>query len=652
MRSLILFIFFFNFVFCVSSFFEEDCLKKVVESHIEGKCANQLKTLCRRHDLLFTFWDSSSRIFKNGLTATSQLDLGNYDLCLSIDDNLDNVHILGKYCSTQWETAVPKGALEELIFIMEKYNPMHLLTNKTYLDSFQNVVKYEAPSDEKIYLTGSICIPDACSPIEFKKVFNPYIYPVVDLECNCLTKDGPYLSVSETIITICIGVILLVVIGTTIYHVWFYNKYEVDPHELIKAFSAFHNGKKLITISKGNPDQIQCIHGLRFLSMIWVIAGHSFSSGTSFPQMNKDDVDEWKTKLYSEYIQAGHYAVDTFFFLSGLLLAYGYMKQMKGVEVASQIKGIPLMILNRYIRLTPAVAALFFVSISFFKSLGNGPMWYLYVNYVNDTCKNIWLKYFLYIQNYGPAEDMCYLQTWYLSADMQMFVVAPIVLIPAALYFRKNLRVVIASLSGLIVFCVGLTIAIRYIVDDYTNEYDTHSRLSNYLVGIIGGIIMHTLRGKDIKINKVVNLVTWIITLSVMVFLILYLHDVVQNPTVDKTNFFYALQRPIWSAGILWIVFSCHFGYGGIINDILSIPCFQIGSRLSYCMYIVHFMVIFLYSGSLRTYQLVNDYTMLYLTCGHVVASMLVATIWTLLFEAPMIILNKMLFGKLDSPKK
>ncbi|XP_044748205.1 nose resistant to fluoxetine protein 6-like [Coccinella septempunctata] len=644
----------------------DHCLQRAESVKLSEICSKQLKNLCKNHDLLFSFWDSSSRQIHSGLSATNNEDLGNYDQCISIDEKLGDTNILGKFCPLQWATALPKNILTELVVALEEYNPINILRhNETSrlgsstekVDVFKQVVNLQANAEkDNIILIGSICIPDGCTPEEFTEVFNPYIYPVdytvQNSSTNCFTKeDISHMSTFQIIVTICICVIVSIVIVSTAYHAWLYNKNKEEPPEIIKAFSVLNNGKKLFKISWGNKEQIQCIHGLRFLSMVWVIAGHTFAGADSIPHFNHKDVEKWKSQLYSEYIQAGHYAVDTFFFLSGFLLAYGYMKQMKDVQVSKQIKSIPLMILHRYLRLTPAVAALFFVSLSFLESLGNGPLWIYSLEVINEPCRKNWWKYFLYIQNYG-SDKMCYLHTWYLSADMQMFLVAPIVLIPASVYFRRNLRIVISALAGLTIFCVGLTIGIRYIVDDYSNEYDTHSRLSDYLVGIIGGILIHTQRGKHIKINKILNLVLWIVSLALMIFLVLYLNDVVENPTKDKTNFFYAIQRPIWSACILWIIFSCHHGYGGIINRFLCISCFQIGSRLSYCMYIVHLSLIIYNIGAVRTYQFVNDYNVLYTVCGNVVASLIISLLWTLTFEAPMIILNKMLLGKFESPKK
>lgn len=45
---------------------------------------------------------------------------------------------------------------------------------------------------------------------------------------------------------------------------------------LLTAFSALSNGKKLLTINN-SPSQLKCLDGLRFLSMMWVVLGHSYA---------------------------------------------------------------------------------------------------------------------------------------------------------------------------------------------------------------------------------------------------------------------------------------------------------------------------------------------------------------------------------------
>ena len=45
------------------------------------------------------------------------------------------------------------------------------------------------------------------------------------------------------------------------------------------AFSVYTNGKKILNVEQ-KGDQIFCIHGIRFVSMTWVILGHTFYFGT------------------------------------------------------------------------------------------------------------------------------------------------------------------------------------------------------------------------------------------------------------------------------------------------------------------------------------------------------------------------------------
>lgn len=42
---------------------------------------------------------------------------------------------------------------------------------------------------------------------------------------------------------------------------------------LFTSFSVITNGKKLLTVSR-NPEQFHCLHGIRWLSMMWVVLGH------------------------------------------------------------------------------------------------------------------------------------------------------------------------------------------------------------------------------------------------------------------------------------------------------------------------------------------------------------------------------------------
>ena len=88
------------------------------------------------------------------------------------------------------------------------------------------------------------------------------------------------------------------------------------------SFNPINNVKKLFTVSKRGDQSLAVLNGVRVLSIGWVVIGHSFNFTLLTPTVNFINI----TLLYKGFlfglIPAAMYAVDTFFFLSGLLTCY------------------------------------------------------------------------------------------------------------------------------------------------------------------------------------------------------------------------------------------------------------------------------------------------------------------------------------------
>lgn len=89
----------------------------------------------------------------------------------------------------------------------------------------------------------------------------------------------------------------------------------------------FKNSKSLFDLSKSeDPDTIHCLHGLRALSIIWILVGHRYMLTFQRPIANSTAYSKWLETVFSAIVNSHTMAADTFLFMSGLLLTWSLMK--------------------------------------------------------------------------------------------------------------------------------------------------------------------------------------------------------------------------------------------------------------------------------------------------------------------------------------
>merc|ERR550534_2432024 len=102
----------------------------------------------------------------------------------------------------------------------------------------------------------------------------------------------------------------------------------------------------------------------------------------------------------------------------------------------------------------------------------------------------------------------------------------------------------------------------------------------------------------------------------------------------------------MWCVSVAWVTLACARGYGGYINDFLSWPAFIPLSRLTFCTYLVHPMILdLIYSGASDTFLNFRIYTSIILFFGAVVLSNIIAAALYLAIEAPVSVLAKIATG-------
>ncbi|KAH8385804.1 hypothetical protein KR093_011788 [Drosophila rubida] len=430
---------------------------------------------------------------------------------------------------------------------------------------------------------------------------------------------------------------------------------------LFVAFSVLHNAPKIFAVKKVNsPNVIHCLNGLRCFSMMWVVFGHGYMTFYDLPHINRNKYYTWLQTPYSMLVQNGSLCVDTFFFMSGLLMCWGAFREM------DRTKGklnIPMMYFHRYIRLTPVVAVVVLYIMSLYKYSGAGPMWFK-LGTQDQRCEDTWWATLLYVQNYAFPYSICVSQSWYLAVDTQLYFLSPLFLIPLYKWGKKALiPIVIFAL-----LCLGCTVA-TFLQNDFTlfrvqddhvdlrqrlTYYPTHTRIPTWLIGVIFGYFLFTRnRGRQIPLAKHWVITGWVLASGTMLADLWgpfwrILPDTPDSPLIEGA-LFEPLSRSSWAFAIGWIVWACYNGHGGLINDFLSWSFFTGFSRLCYCMYVIHRIVQLVNAARIQTDTHFSDYDAI-LRWWHDFGITLTLSIFaTLAFEAPILGIEKAIFGRGNS---
>ncbi|KAG8035950.1 hypothetical protein G9C98_003076 [Cotesia typhae] len=227
--------------------------------------------------------------------------------------------------------------------------------------------------------------------------------------------------------------------------------------------------------------------------------------------------------------------------------------------------------------------------------MGSGALWQS-TKIQSDCCKEKWWAKLLYIHNYVYSHDLrCLIHTWYLAVDMQLFWVSPLIVYP--LYKKHKLGLII--LSTAIVASV-----ITPAVIEALNKYQLYFF-------------------PDEKI---------------------YQQEYYQSNIYFKT-FNAGVGKHIWAFGICWIIYISLVGEGGIICQFLSFPMYLPLGRISYSIYLLHYVVQTMEIKSVRVPMYINEFQMVNFYVSDLVICIFGGFVFCLMFESPFLVLEKLIFA-------
>ncbi|ESP03045.1 hypothetical protein LOTGIDRAFT_230482 [Lottia gigantea] len=424
------------------------------------------------------------------------------------------------------------------------------------------------------------------------------------------------------------------------------------------AFSVRENGRKLLNCSSP-PGSLGCLNGIRVLSMAWVILGHYMSFCVRVIE-NKTDMINMSKTFWFQVILNGTLSVDTFFFLSGLLVSYLFIREVKKTRKISA-KQMGLFYFHRFWRLTPLYMIVIMIYTNIAKYFNEGPLEVPALEEMaRDSCRKYWWTNLLYINNLYKSgqNEMCMAWSWYLANDMQFYVLSPLAIVPLALGYRViGLLVIMCMVASQIISTgyIGWDIgdpslfspnAGRFFTELYVKPY---VRIGVYAIGLLLGYVINKIKGKQ-HIPKVVLFVGTLVagTAGLLVNYLTY-DQVIGDHTPwgpDSNITFQTLFRLVWALVLFWLIFVCVHGYGGFVNTILSWGAWIPLSRLTYAAYLIHLIVMASFTGNMRGFGYTNGFYIMNNYIGIFAITYAASFIISVVVEAPFLALEKVMLKR------
>ncbi|XP_013195317.2 nose resistant to fluoxetine protein 6-like [Amyelois transitella] len=472
--------------------------------------------------------------------------------------------------------------------------------------------------------------------------------------------------------------------------------------ELLLSFSILSNGRTILSTQAASDGALTSLHGIRFLSVTWVIMVHTYLT-VFYIADNKTMRIVTERNLMYQSVGNASYCVDSFFFISGLLVTVlflrtedkkakkrsdkqepnkhlnGYSNSALSISVISQqsfkedlldkpktkvytareiinmVRSFFVLFTYRIVRLTPAYAFVLWLTQIIFTYVHNQAV---FEPAVIDhlTCEQYWWRNLLYINNFYPQKEICMVWSWYMANDTQFYVVGIIILLLSVKYPKfagVTLGLVLVSSWATTIY-ISVWHQYKARIQEPFEMFDAlydkpWSRIGPYLVGMMVGWYLHKTKCQ-VKIPYWLVAVGWISSLAIIGSLIFGMVDGYFE--VWPTALYVSVGHTAWGVALAWVSIACCCGYGGLINSFLSYRGLLPLSRLTYCAYLIHPTIMVYTSFHLDGPFHLQNSIVLIVYAGYAVMAFLASFAVSIAFEAPAVRILKIMSGGLRRPKK
>ncbi|CAN7937025.1 unnamed protein product [Ixodes hexagonus] len=415
---------------------------------------------------------------------------------------------------------------------------------------------------------------------------------------------------------------------------------------ILTSFSLRANGSKLLSTGGSQKESIQIFHGLRFFSMSWIILGHSYSfASTWLTYRNANDLKVVPTDILSQGVANGTFTVDTFFFISGVLVVYVTLKLM--VASGGKVNWFAFYT-HRYWRSTSIYCLLVDITCSCYDKKdgkrNTSINYYFMSNLIIALRRVLSRSRFEHVRcEFSPSASYLF---FYSDKLPRWAVVLTFIIFLASV----TTTAVLTAINDYPAFPYISAIVPIEKMNDYMRDVyiKPYCRVGPFLVGMLVGYVIHVTQGAII-IKRVYVWLGWALCAFVMLGVLYAMWPANTGqalPSLGWAVLYGALSRTLWAAGLSWIVIASVAGYGGVVTKLLSFGALKPLSRLTYCAYIIHPVIMAVFYGSREEVFDFSPSLLTYFTLGNVTLSYGISFVLSLLFEAPVLALEKALLDR------
>lgn len=629
--------------------------RKLLKAEVSTDCSFGILKLVRAIKNLdpwaVRLLDASGKYPTGALQAT-RADFGAFDECLEtvLLDRDGDVEARGQYCSLLVYARNNSDAESHILPAIEMAHPKVRKFKKYFYD-------HRFPT-----FRLAMCTMNFCNEQELQELAKAIIPPAVDFKVKyCMTSEYQRPTLTQRVILAFLAMVAFMVALGTGLDIYAENKAPKCRHNALVrvalCFSLLSNTRSMLSINKDkNSDayRFQFLHGLRFLSIVWIVIGHCYGTPSDVWSRLINNIslsDRWDIAI----ISAGFISVDTFFFLSAFLLTCVVSKQKR--------VGVVIFIMAVFRRLIRTLVPLFFMIMCMYllPLIVSGPEAPEFFEKLDNEVYENWWTLLVQVRNFFYRDDDVPLlpHLWYLSVDFQFFLVAlPILLICKK---RPQLSIALFALLSLVgcsistwqaassnrtPFMVVIVESIEVFLETtYRYYFYPFYHAMCYFMGCVTFLSLSWFKSK--KMSHMFLTVAWCIAIAsglcCIAIKIAWYREA--DPTTQfgklSTAFF---DRILWCIFLMWVTMACATGRGGFIGKFLAWNAFVPLSRLAFGVYLIHVPFVQLFFHISRERLSLEHYIVVSLVFTALVWSYLLSYLLFIFCEAPTAKLDKLVF--------